>query len=69
MSFHTCLKQGFFFHVETAACIFLLQALLVESSDLLLAISEHPLVKAATIQVIKQKQGIISCIYFSAEVT
>lgn len=60
MSFHTCLKQGLFFHVETVAWDFLLllQALLVESSVLPLAISEHPLVKAATIKVIEQKQGL-----------
>lgn len=67
MSFHTCLKQGLFFHMETVAWDFLL--LQVESSVLPLAISEHPLVKPATIKVIKQKQEIVSHMYFSSEVT
>lgn len=38
--------------------LLLLQALLVESSVLPLAISEHALVKAATIKVIEQKHGL-----------
>lgn len=41
---------------------FLLQALLVENSVLLLAISEHPLVKAATVKIIKQKLKILVCL-------
>lgn len=53
--------------METVAWDFLL--LQVESSVLPLAISEHPLVKPATIKVIKQKQEIVSHMYFSSEVT
>lgn len=41
---------------------FLLQALLVENSVLLLAISGHPLVKAATVKVIKQKLKNLVCL-------